>query len=88
MRAQVFDLGPLRRNAEVTVRLDTTANVRLMTGGNLRAYRRRSMYRMYGGVATDRLFTISVPTQAHWFVVVDTEGLGATSCRAQVTVAG
>ncbi|MEU4251704.1 DUF1883 domain-containing protein [Amycolatopsis sp. NPDC026612] len=86
MEASVFDLGKVRRDAVVTVRLDAMANVRLLTAVNFQAYRRRQYYRMHGGVATAPMFKIHIPANAHWFLVIDVEGLEARPLRPRVSV--
>jgi hypothetical protein len=87
MRASVFDLGKVRRDAVVTVRVDAMANVRLLTKVNFEAYQRRQYYRMHGGVATAPMFKIHIPANAHWFLVVDAEGLECLPLRPRVSVA-
>ncbi|WP_290055841.1 DUF1883 domain-containing protein [Amycolatopsis solani] len=86
MEANVFDLGKVRRDAVVTVRLDAMANVRLLTEVNFQAYRRRQYYRMHGGVATAPMFKIHIPANAHWFLVLDVEGLENLPLRPRVSV--
>ncbi|AXB42275.1 DUF1883 domain-containing protein [Amycolatopsis albispora] len=86
MYSKTFDLGTVRRETVVTVRLNTMANVRLLTEVNFTAYRRRQYYRMHGGVATAPLFKISVPATAHWYLVLDVEGLEPRPLHPQVTI--
>jgi hypothetical protein len=87
MQAKVFDLGKVRRDAVVTVRLAAMANVRLLTAVNFEAYRRRQFYRMHGGVATAPMFKIHIPANAHWFLVLDVEGLESLPLHPRVSVA-
>jgi len=87
MDAKIFDLGKIQRDAVVTICLDATANVRLLTKVNFLAYRRRQFYRMHGGVATAPMFKISIPTNAHWFLVLDMDGLVARPLNPRVSVA-
>ncbi|MEV6647695.1 DUF1883 domain-containing protein [Amycolatopsis sp. NPDC051371] len=82
----MFDLGKLRRDAVVTIRLEAMANVRLLTEVNFQAYRRRQYYRMHGGVATAPMFKIHIPANAHWFLVLDVEGLDNLPLRPRVNV--
>ena len=86
MQPNVFDLGKVGRDAVVTIRLDAMANVRLLTKVNFQAYRRRQYYRMHGGVATTPMFKIHIPANAHWFLVLDVEGLENLPLRPRVTV--
>jgi hypothetical protein len=82
----VVDLGWVHRAAVVRVRLDAVVNVRLLSAENVESYRRRSAYRMVGGVATNRQLDIRVPSDGHWYIAVDTEGLTAGKFRVDVTV--
>ena len=87
MKAKVFDLGTVRREAVVTVVLDAMANVRLLTKVNYQAYLQRQYYRMHGGVAVTPMFKISIPANAHWYLVLDLEGLDAEAVHPRVSVA-
>ncbi|MEV6441401.1 DUF1883 domain-containing protein [Amycolatopsis sp. NPDC051716] len=82
----MVDLGWVHRAAVVRVRLDAVVNVRLLSAENVESYRRRSAYRMVGGVATNRQLDIRVPSDGHWYIAVDTEGLTAGKFRVDVTV--
>ncbi|MBN6042045.1 DUF1883 domain-containing protein [Amycolatopsis sp. 195334CR] len=86
MYHKTFDLGTVQRETVVTVRLNAMANVRLLTEVNYTAYRRKQFYRMHGGVATAPLFKISVPSTAHWYLVLDVEGLEPRPLHPQVTI--
>jgi len=88
MDAKIFDLGKIQRDAVVTICLDATANVRLLTKVNFLAYRRRQFYRMHGGVATAPMFKISIPTNAHWFLVLDMDGLVARPLNPRLSGPG
>lgn len=87
MEAKVFDLGTVQREAVVTVFLDAIANVRLLTKVNFQAYLQRQYYKMHGGVATAPMFKISIPANAHWYVVLDMEGLETHPLHPRVSVA-
>ncbi|MDQ7810994.1 DUF1883 domain-containing protein [Amycolatopsis sp. A133] len=82
----VLDLGWLHRAVIVRVRLDAVVNVRLLSAENVDSYRRRSAYRMIGGVATAQRLDIRVPFDGHWYVAVDNEGLAAGKFQVDVTV--
>lgn len=86
MQSRVFDLGTLRKNAVVTVLLRASANVRLMTKANYRAYERRQFYKMLGGVAITPMFKLTIPSNGHWVVVVDVDGLTSPLARPRVQV--
>jgi hypothetical protein len=87
MHAKIFDLGKVQRDAVVTVYLDATANVRLLTKVNFQAYLKKQFYRMHGGVATAPMFKISIPVNAHWFLVLDVDGLIPRPLHPKVSVA-
>ncbi|WP_260473795.1 DUF1883 domain-containing protein [Amycolatopsis balhimycina] len=82
----VLDLGWLRRSATVRVHVDAVVNVRLLSAQNVERYRRRSAYRMMGGVATTPQLDIEVPSDGHWYIAVDTDGLAAGKFQVEVTV--
>lgn len=82
----VLDLGWLHRSATVRVHVDAVVNVRLLSAQNVEPYRRRSAYRMMGGVATTRQLEIQIPSDGHWYIAVDTEGLTAGKFQVEVTV--
>jgi uncharacterized protein DUF1883 len=83
MQSQVFDLGSVRKNAVVTVLLQATANVRLMTQTNFQGYKSRKFYKMLGGVAIAPVFKITIPANGHWILVIDVEGLTSPLLRAR-----
>ncbi|GAB2734325.1 DUF1883 domain-containing protein [Amycolatopsis magusensis] len=87
MHDKVFDLGMVQRETVITVRLNAMANVRLLTEVNYTAYQRKQYYKMHGGVATTPLFKISVPATAHWYLVLDVEGLEPRPLHPQVSIA-
>ena len=70
------DLGYLDggRIVEVTLR-GNAANVRLLDGSSLRAYRSGRRHRYYGGLAKQSPVRIPVPHSGHWHLVVDFQGL-------------
>ncbi|MFG1645698.1 DUF1883 domain-containing protein [Amycolatopsis sp. NPDC049252] len=86
MESRVFDLGKVRKNSVVTVLLRASANVRLMTRSNYRAYQQRQFYKMLGGVAVTPMFKLTIPSNGHWVVVVDVDGLTSPLLRPRVQV--
>ncbi|MDE2892684.1 MAG: DUF1883 domain-containing protein [Chloroflexota bacterium] len=70
------DLGYLEggRIVQVTLR-GNAANVRLLDGSNLSAYRNGRDHRYYGGLAKQSPVRLQVPHSGHWHVVVDFQGL-------------
>jgi hypothetical protein len=87
VEAKIFDLGTIPRDAVITVHLDAMANVRLLTSVNFTAYLRRQYYKMHGGVALTPTFKISIPANAHWYLVLDVEGLESRTVHPRISVA-
>lgn len=81
-----YNLGDLQRGSTVVVTLNTGANVRLMDGTNLRAYKDGRRHRYHGGLAKRSPFRITVPSDGHWYVTVDLMGLRASSVRSSAAV--
>jgi hypothetical protein len=81
-----YNLGNLQRGSTVVVTLNTGANVRLMDGTNLRAYKNGRRHRYHGGLAKRSPFRITVPSNGHWYVTVDLMGLRANSVRSSAAV--
>ncbi len=86
MTFESFDLGFLERGVVVTLLLRAPVNVRLMTQTNHLAYQRRQFYRMLGGVALTASFNLTIPSNAHWFLVVDADGLAVPLRSPTVSV--
>ncbi|MEA5363469.1 DUF1883 domain-containing protein [Amycolatopsis sp., V23-08] len=86
MQSRVFDLGSVRKDAVVTVLLQASANVRLMTKANFLAYKQKQFYKMLGGVALTPMFKLTVPSNGHWVVVIDVDGLATPLLRTRVEV--
>ncbi|UOZ03347.1 DUF1883 domain-containing protein [Amycolatopsis sp. WQ 127309] len=86
MQSRVFDLGAVRKNAVVTVFLQASANIRLMTKANFRAYKQKQFYKMLGGVALTPMFKLTIPSNGHWVVVVDVDGLTSPLLLTRVQV--
>jgi hypothetical protein len=85
-RFMEYNLGSLQRGSTVVVTLSTGANVRLMDGTNLQAYKSGRQHRAIGGLVTRSPHRIVVPRNGHWYVTVDLAGLRATSVRSAVNV--
>jgi len=75
-----FDLGMLNhgRTAEITL-IGDAANVRLIDEGNLYNYVRGREYVFLGGLAKKSPVMIKIPKYAHWFIIIDMEGLTGTT---------
>lgn len=80
-----FDLKQQKRGAVAVVTLDKQANVRLLTASNYRSFSSGRPYRFHGGRATSSPTRISIPSNDHWYVVVDLGGLRG-NVRAGVSV--
>lgn len=85
---QRYDLGTAQRGATVVVTLSTGANVRLMDGTNLQAFRNGRSPRCApgSGLVTRSPHRILVPSTGHWYLTVDLAGLRAKSVRSGVRV--
>lgn len=70
-----YDLGQQKKGAVAVVTLDKQANVRLMTGSNYRAFRSGRQGRFHGGLAKTSPVRLAIPSNDHWYVVVDFGGL-------------
>lgn len=85
MQHLYFDLKQQKKGAVAVVTLDKQANVRLMTASNYRALTAGRRFSFHGGRATKSSVRLQIPSNGHWFVVVDLGGL-AGQVRASVAV--
>jgi hypothetical protein len=70
------DLGHQRRGAVAVVMLKgNAANVRLMDAHNLRSYKSGRRHRFRGGSAQRSPIRMPIPSDGHWYVTVDLQGL-------------
>jgi hypothetical protein len=82
-----WDLGQQKRGATVVVKLSgNAANVRLMDWSNLNAYKNNRQHRYRGGLVTRSPYRVVIPSDGHWYVTVDLQGMAAGT-RANSTVA-
>lgn len=80
------DLGRRTKGETVEVTLSgNAANVRLMDGSNFSKYRAGRKHSYYGGLVRRSPARLTIPSNGHWHVTVDMEGLGG-STRAGVRV--
>jgi hypothetical protein len=70
-----YDLGRQQKGAVAVVTLDRQANVRLMTSSDYRAFSSGRQARFHGGLATRSPARLGIPSNDHWYVVVDFGGL-------------
>jgi len=80
-----YDLGQQKKGAVAVVTLDKQANVRLMTGSNYRAFKSGRQSRFHGGLAKRSPARLAIPSNDHWYVVIDFGGLPGR-VRASVQV--
>lgn len=80
-----FDLKQQKKGAVAVVTLDKQANVRLMTASNYSALKAGRRFSFHGGRATRSPARLPIPSNGHWYVVVDLGGL-AGRVRASVAV--
>lgn len=85
MQHLYFDLRQQKKGSVAVVNLDKQANVRLMTASNYRSFKSGRRFSFVGGRATKSPCRIPIPSNDHWFVVVDLGGL-AGRVRAGVSV--
>jgi len=75
----VHDLGRQRRGAVAVVTLrGNAANVRLMGTHNLSNYKNGRQHRYWGGLARQSPVSLPIPSDGHWYVTVDLQGLQGT----------
>lgn len=80
-----FDLKQQKKGAVAVVTLDKQANVRLMTASNYSGLKAGRRFSFHGGRATRSPARLPIPSNGHWYVVVDLGGL-AGRVRASVSV--
>lgn len=80
-----YDLGQQKKGAVAVVTLDKQANVRLMMSSNYRSFSSGRQSRFQGGLATKSPVRLGIPSNDHWYVVVDFGGL-PSQVRASVQV--
>ncbi|MCT9077002.1 DUF1883 domain-containing protein [Streptomyces fulvoviolaceus] len=86
VKYQYYDLGRLKRGADVVVTLrGNAANVRLMDAHNYRAFSRNARHKYVGGLFRTSPVRLRIPNDGHWYVTVDLGGLGG-SVRSGVRV--
>jgi Domain of unknown function (DUF1883)/TIR domain len=81
-----YDLGQLKRGSTVVVTLQGSgANLRLMTWSDLNNFKNGRQHHYHGGLATSSPASIPVPSDRHWYLTVDLQGLHG-STRSSVRV--
>jgi Domain of unknown function (DUF1883)/TIR domain len=70
------DLGYRNRGDVLVVTLTNGANVRLLDSSNFQRYKQGQRHTFHGGLATQSPVRIPIPTNGHWYAVVDMQGLG------------
>ena len=70
-----YDLKDIRAGVTIEITLSAVANVRLMTEADFDRFKNAREHKFLGGVAKKSPIRLTIPKDAHWHVVVDTEGL-------------
>ena len=70
----IYDIGMVRQDSTVEVRLSAATNVRLIDKVNMDLMKSGQQYRCYGGFVTTNPYTLPVPETRHWFVTIDLVG--------------
>ena len=82
-----FDLGKVKEGKRVKVALSgSIVNVRLLNNSNMYNYEHNHEYKCYGDLADKALFEMKIPSDDHWFVVVDTKGIKKTEGKIDASV--
>lgn len=71
----LFDLKQKKKGEIIEIKLDHAANVRLMDYSNLSRYKSGKQHKYYGGLVKKSPFYITIPSNGHWYITVDTWGL-------------
>jgi hypothetical protein len=75
MKYTEYDMGQRARGDQFRVDLEgNAANVLLLDSINRNAYRRGARYPYHGGHYTQSPAMLTVPSDGHWYVVVDLGG--------------
>jgi hypothetical protein len=77
------DLGQRRAGEIVEITLTSGANVRLMDSSNFSSYKNGRRHRYTGGLAKKSPVRLQIPSNGHWHVAIDMQGLRG-STRASV----
>ena len=75
-----YDLGNKQRGEIVEITLQgSAANVRLMDSSNFQNYRSGRQHRYTGGLAKSSPIRLQIPSNGHWHVTIDMQGLRGTT---------
>ena len=87
MKFMYTDLGPRQLGEVVEVTLTAVANVRLMDTLNFTNYKNGMKHIYTGGVVRQSPMRFSIPTNGHWHVAIDVNGIqGSSGLKASVKV--
>ena len=79
------DHGLRKRGEIVEVTLTSGANVRLMNSSDFSNYKRGRRHRYHGGLAKKSPLRLQIPSNGHWHVAIDMQGLrGSTKASVRV----
>ncbi len=68
------DMGTLNAGSFIEVKMDLSANVRIMTADAFNDYKKKLEHKYIGGYVKFTPYTVKLPGTAHWFIVVDRGG--------------
>ncbi len=68
------DMGTLNAGSFVELKMDMSANVRIMTQDAFEKYKLKDDHQYIGGYVKFTPYTVKIPGTAHWFIVVDRGG--------------
>ena len=74
MKYWFTDIGTVNEGLFVEITLDFAANVQLMDSPNFEKYKKLLEHEYIGGYIKFTPYTIRIPRDARWFVVVDLAG--------------
>ncbi len=74
-----FDLKTCKSGEIVEITLTRGANVRLMTSSAFLNYKNRKKHTYIGGLAKTSPLRLQIPSNGHWYVVIDMQGLQGTT---------
>lgn len=87
MKFMYTDLGPRQLGEVVEVTLTAVANVRLMDTLNFTNYKNGMKHIYTGGVVRQSPIRFAIPTNGHWHVAIDINGIqGSSGLKASVKV--
>jgi hypothetical protein len=79
------DLGTLNAGSFVEVKMNLSANVRIMAEAAFEEYKKKAPHEFIGGYVKFSPYVVKLPDDGHWYIVVDRGGRpGAVSASVSV----